>query len=605
MPSIAFRVPVPEERQDEFAAWIEDLSTEGLWFEGPDVTIYVLPEHAPSMREALAGPLASFVAGSIDETEIADRNWNAEWEQTIQPIRAGRFRVRPTWTQAPPDDDVTDLIVDPKMSFGTGHHESTRLILSRIHDMVKPGDRVLDAGTGTGVLAFAALACGASHADSFDFDPICLENAAENAVLNQMQDRFRVELDDGSGLLADEPLFGNVVYDVVIANINREVLRHMLPALHGRLKVGGRLGLAGLLKTDADIMESALHALGLDILETRTEGDWWSVWAGKGHRMSADEQRVATIDVGTNTALLFVAGWRDGRMLDLDGASGFVRLGEGVDASGRVGSAALGRLESVLTSHMERLGPWEVDRVIVTGTSASRDAANADDIRAVVRRVTGSELTIISGEEEARVTFDGAMAGLEGFDPQWSKLDPDTLATIIDVGGGSTEFVQGQAGGGGIRFARSLNMGSVRMSERFFSTQPPSRHEVDKAAEAFRSLMDAHLEGAAPGPVCVGASGTAVILSLLHHGRTSMKDMADGSHLSLAQVRQWSDRLLGLTRQEVLDLIPRHGKGREDVFAAGVLILRLAMEWLGAETLFVSPNGVRQGVALGHFRRSG
>lgn len=605
MPSIAFRVPVPETLQDEFAAWLEDFPVEGLWLEGPHVTIYTSPSDASAVREALSGPLARLASGPIEETEIADRNWNAEWEQTIQPIRAGRFRVRPTWTQVPPDEGVTDLIVDPKMSFGTGHHESTRLMLSRIDRMVRAGDTVLDAGTGTGVLAFAALACGAARAESFDFDPICLENAAENAVLNGMENRFRVELDDGSGLMAEQPLFGGVAFDVVMANINREVLRHMLPALHARLRVGGRLGLAGLLVSDAPIMESALHALGLDILETCTEGDWWSVWAGKGLRQRREERRIATIDVGTNTALLFVAGWREGRMLDLDGASGFVRLGEGVDASGRVGHAALGRLESVLTAHMDRMAPWDVDHVIVTGTSASRDAANADDIRAVVRRVTGAELSILSGEEEARVTFEGAMAGLREYDQGWSALAPDTPTTVIDVGGGSTEFVQGEAGGEGIRFARSLNMGSVRMAERFFTNQPPSASEVQKAADTFRGLMDRELEGAAQTPVCVGASGTAVILSLVHHGRASMKDMAGASHLSLEQVQEWSERLLAMTRQEVLDLIPRHGKGREDVFPAGVFVFRLAMEWLGAHTLFVSPYGVRQGVALEYFRRSG
>lgn len=322
------------------------------------------------------------------------------------------------------------------------------------------------------------------------------------------------------------------------------------------------------------------------------------------HRMIGPERRIATIDIGTNTALLFVAGWQDGRMLDLHGASGFVRLGEGVDASGRVGPAALARLESVLSQHMEELAPWDVDQIIVTGTSASRDAANADDIRAVVRRITGSELTILSGEEEAQVTFEGAMAGLSGFDGHWDRLPPSTSVTVIDVGGGSTEFVQGAVGTMEIRFARSLNMGSVRMKERFFSVQPPVDPDIQRAAESFRSMMDASLTGAAATEVCVGASGTAVILSLVHYGRDSMQDMPEGSHLELSDVQRWCDILLSMSRDEVLDLIPRHGKGREDVFPAGVLILKLAMEWLGANRLFVSPYGVRQGVAINHFRRS-
>ena len=323
------------------------------------------------------------------------------------------------------------------------------------------------------------------------------------------------------------------------------------------------------------------------------------------NQKSGREQRVATIDIGTNTALLFVAGWKDGRMLDLHGASGFVRLGEGVDASGRVGPAALARLESVLNHHMEELAPWDVDQIIVTGTSASRDAANAEDIRAVVRNITGTELTILTGEEEAQVTFEGAMAGLSGFDAQWDRLPPSTSVTVIDVGGGSTEFVQGALKSKDIRFARSLNMGSVRMKERYFDAQPPSSSDIGRACDAFRSMMDASLTGAAGTEVCVGASGTAVILSLVHHGRESMQDMPEGSHLDLADVQRWCDILLTMTREEVLELIPRHGKGREDVFPAGVLILKLAMEWLGATRLYVSPYGVRQGVAINHFRRSG
>ena len=316
------------------------------------------------------------------------------------------------------------------------------------------------------------------------------------------------------------------------------------------------------------------------------------------------ERRIATIDIGTNTALLFVAGWEDGSMQDLHGASGFVRLGEGIDASGKVGPAALGRLESVLSHHMNEMRPWKVEKIIVTGTSASRDAANAEDIKEVVRRITGTELLILSGEEEADTTFEGAMAGLDGFDNAWDDIEAGTPVTVIDVGGGSTEFVQG---GKGTRpeFARSLNMGSVRMMERHFSSQPPSSGEVDAASSQMVEMMDASLVSAGTSRICVGASGTAVILSLVHHGCNSMREMPSGSHLTRDEVREWSERLLDMTREDVLALIPRHGKGREDVFPAGVLILAKAMEWLQAETLFVSPYGVRHGVAIRHFRKSG
>jgi len=317
------------------------------------------------------------------------------------------------------------------------------------------------------------------------------------------------------------------------------------------------------------------------------------------------ERRIATIDIGTNTALLFVAGWKDGRMNDLHGASGFVRLGEGMDASGRVGTAALGRLESVLTHHMQEMAPWQVEEIIVTGTSASRDAANADEIRDVVRCITGTELIILSGDEEAATTFEGAMAGLDGFDQAWDRLAEGTPVTVIDVGGGSTEFVQGGKGAHRPAFAKSLNMGSVRMMERHFSSQPPSAEEQEAASSDISGMMERDLSGAGSSRVCVGASGTAVILSLVHHGADSMRDMPNGSHLSREAVREWKDRLLHMTAEEVLALIPHHGKGREDVFPTGVLILDEAMDRFGADTLFVSPYGVRQGVAIRHFRKSG
>ncbi len=327
--------------------------------------------------------------------------------------------------------------------------------------------------------------------------------------------------------------------------------------------------------------------------------------ASGGSGVAMAERRIATIDIGTNTALLFVAGWENERLNDLHGASGFVRLGEGMDASGRVGKGALSRLESVLTHHMKEMEAWQVEEIIVTGTSASRDAANADEIREIVRRTTGSELIILSGDEEAATTFEGAMAGLDGFDGAWDALEEGTQVTVIDVGGGSTEFVQGAKGAHRPVFAKSLNMGSVRMMDRHFSSQPPFEKEVEAAARDISGMMQRELSGAVSSQVCVGASGTAVILSLVHHGADNMRAMSLGSHPARDEVREWKNRLLAMSAEEVLALIPYHGKGREDVFPTGVLILDEAMERFGADTLFVSPYGVRQGVAIRHFRKSG
>ncbi|MGA1494493.1 MAG: 50S ribosomal protein L11 methyltransferase [Rhodothermales bacterium] len=276
MPTIAFELTSPPQRQEELVAWLDEEEVSGILQEESRVTVYADEACADRVRALLHEAPDGLVEGGITEEEIADRNWNADWERTITPVTAGPFRIRPTWETSAPTQGTVDILIDPKMSFGTGHHESTRLLLSSLAGKVTEGCRVLDAGTGTGVLAFAALHSGADHADAFDYDPLCMENAAENAELNALSDRFHVFQDDGTSLSAS---LGDCVYDVIMANINREVLRSMLPTLYARLKEGGRLGLAGLLISDAVIMRDELHTLGLDIMEENEEGSWWSVWA--------------------------------------------------------------------------------------------------------------------------------------------------------------------------------------------------------------------------------------------------------------------------------------------------------------------------------------
>jgi len=280
MPTIAFQLTSPSDRQDELVAWLDEEDVSGILQDEESVTVYADVAGADRVRELLSGAPEGLVEGPVSEETIADRNWNAEWERSITPITAGPFRVRPTWEASTPPEGISDILIDPKMSFGTGHHESTRLLLSRLPGKVTKGSGILDAGTGTGVLAFAALLLGAERADAFDYDPLCIENATENADLNNLTGRFHVFQDDGTTLDAS---IGDRRYEVITANINREVLRSMLPALAARLKQEGFLGLAGLLTTDAAIMREELAALGLDIVEENEEGSWWSVWGQRSH----------------------------------------------------------------------------------------------------------------------------------------------------------------------------------------------------------------------------------------------------------------------------------------------------------------------------------
>lgn len=208
---------------------------------------------------------------------LDDADWNAQWEASIAPQRIGPFLVRPTWRDVPPAHaDAHVLTIDPKMSFGTGYHATTRLVLRRLPAVVVPGARVLDAGAGTGILALAALRLGAAYAVGFDTSLWAAANAAENAALNDLADR----LDVRRGAVETVPEHD---FDLVLANINRAVLLDLLPDLVARRRTpDAPLVLAGLLPRDASAVRDAADALGLVPTHEATEADangttWWSV----------------------------------------------------------------------------------------------------------------------------------------------------------------------------------------------------------------------------------------------------------------------------------------------------------------------------------------
>lgn len=210
------------------------------------------------------------VTDPIVERTEPERNWNEEWERTVQPIRVGPFLVRPSWTSTPPEhDDALVLEIDPKMSFGTGYHASTRLALRLLPDIISEGDKVLDAGAGTGILAIAAIRLGAASSIAFDISDWAQQNALENTYINQVTDR--IDLREGSLEVVPETGF-----DAILANISRSVLLDMLPGFTEKLVPGGHLILSGLLRTDRDRMVEAATAQGLALAREATEGKWWA-----------------------------------------------------------------------------------------------------------------------------------------------------------------------------------------------------------------------------------------------------------------------------------------------------------------------------------------
>lgn len=209
--------------------------------------------------------------------------------------------------------------------------------------------------------------------------------------------------------------------------------------------------------------------------------------------------RVAAIDIGTNSVLLLVAERRGDLIVPVVERATITRLGQGVDATRALAPEAARRTLDCLASYAEDIRAAGAERVVVAGTSAMRDAAGGESFRTEAKALLGVEPRVISGREEAELTFEGAMAGLGIAGP----------VTVVDVGGGSTEVVTGDVVTGLDR-AVSLDVGSVRLTERHIRHDPPSAEEIVAVRKDVRKALDA--SGMIPTPMIVGVAGTVTTL---------------------------------------------------------------------------------------------
>ena len=272
MPTVRLTLALADDARDPLVAELSDLG-----FDAFEDTDDALLAYGPARvwtdtaRESVAGWLDAVGAPPALEEVIPDQNWNAAWEATIQPLAVGRFVVAPTWAQTPDLDGRTRLTIDPKMAFGTGYHETTRIVLRLLPDAVgaMPMPTILDVGTGTGVLALAALKLNAeATAVGVDVDPRSATNAAENAALNGVASRFEVR--EGSLGVVPERGFG-----LVVANIIRSIVEPMFPDLVALRAPGAPLVVSGLLASERDATVARLAELGMTLGAEATENEWW------------------------------------------------------------------------------------------------------------------------------------------------------------------------------------------------------------------------------------------------------------------------------------------------------------------------------------------
>ena len=207
-----------------------------------------------------------FESLKIESNPMPDKDWNAEWEKSFTPITvAGRCRIRAPFHE-PDASCPLDIIIEPKMAFGTGHHATTTLMIQQLFDIDLAGKTVLDMGCGTGVLAIAALKLGAKSAVAIDIDHWSVENTRENAASNN------VEMSVIEGGV--EAISGQ--FDVILANINRNILLEQIPVYAEALNTGGVLCLSGFYSADLDILKEKAQSVGLKFVSKIEQNDWTS-----------------------------------------------------------------------------------------------------------------------------------------------------------------------------------------------------------------------------------------------------------------------------------------------------------------------------------------
>ena len=312
--------------------------------------------------------------------------------------------------------------------------------------------------------------------------------------------------------------------------------------------------------------------------------------------------RVAAIDCGTNSIRLLVAdvaGCDDGRrrLHDVHREMRIVRLGQDVDATGRLAPEAIERTRTALADYVDVLRRTGAQQVRMVATSATRDAANREDFFAMVRETLGAEAEVITGDEEARLSFAGAVADLEPADGPF---------LVVDVGGGSTELVLGDWDGvrADVWAARSVDVGCVRIVERCLRGDPPTAGEV-AAGETFAADVLAAAFSDVPvaqARTWVGVAGTVTTLSALAQQLPEYDaERTHLSRLSTAEIADTTAALLAAPRAEIAANPVVH-PGRVDVIAGGALIVRVLAEQLRARAdivgLVVSEHDILDGIAL-------
>jgi ribosomal protein L11 methyltransferase len=271
MPAFTLLLDVPEAEADLRSAELFESGAGGVEVRDAETT------PMPGQRRPATGRtlLVAFFAAREDAdaararhggelAEVPDQDWSETWKAGLEAFAVGPVFVRPSWIDAAPPPGAVEVVLDPGMAFGTGTHPTTALCLAALADALRPGARVLDVGTGSGLLAVAAAKLGAREVVGSDDDPVALDVARENAERNGVR----------LALTGEPPARIGGAFEVVVANILANTLVALAPELAPRVAPGGTLLLSGILAGQEDEVRAAYLAQGLAAAPGREDGEW-------------------------------------------------------------------------------------------------------------------------------------------------------------------------------------------------------------------------------------------------------------------------------------------------------------------------------------------
>jgi exopolyphosphatase / guanosine-5'-triphosphate,3'-diphosphate pyrophosphatase len=312
--------------------------------------------------------------------------------------------------------------------------------------------------------------------------------------------------------------------------------------------------------------------------------------------------RVGAVDCGTNSIRLLIADIVDDGagpgLHDVNREMRIVRLGQGVDATGQFSLEAIARTEAALAGYAELMTRAEVSRVRMVATSATRDASNRDEFFAMTARILGDVVPgavaeVITGDEEAQLSFAGAVGELNSAGAPFA---------VVDLGGGSTEVVLGD--GDGVQAAYSADIGCVRLTERCLHSDPPTATEIAAARDVVRERLGEALRGVPVDQACtwVGVAGTFTTIAALAQNMTTYDSAAIHlSRVNFDELLPVCAQLIGMTRKQRAALGPMH-EGRVDVIGGGAIVVEELAHALGSRaginSLTVSEHDILDGIAL-------